>query len=162
MSEKKTNMMRILDRAGADYQVNNYDCGEFVDGTAVADKCGIPYELCFKTLVAFHVEKGVKTEYFVFVIPVDRELDLKAAAASVGKKSVEMLAVKELFKVTGYVRGGCSPLGMKKNFPTVFDVSAKEKPEIYVSGGRLGTQVKVSPQVLCELSNGKFANITSK
>lgn len=160
MTEKKTNAMRILDRQKAEYQVNYYQCEHFEDGVQVAKQCGIPPEECFKTLVAFHKEKTGKTEYFVFVIPVAEKLALKAAAECVGVKSVEMLAMKELVAVTGYIRGGCSPVGMKKQFQTVIDSSAEKFEKIYVSAGRPGAQLRISPQVLAQAAKAKFAEIT--
>jgi Cys-tRNA(Pro)/Cys-tRNA(Cys) deacylase len=112
----KTNAMRILDRMKISYEVLTYEVPEFVDGVQVADIEGVPHETSFKTLVA----EGRSGSYFVFVIPIEKEVDLKAAARAVGEKSVELIHVKDITKITGYVRGGCSPLGMKKAFPTLF------------------------------------------
>lgn len=160
MAEIKTNAMRILDRAKIDYSPCFYPCDGQVDGVHVAQVCGIPMEKCFKTLVTFFKEGNGKTEYFVFVIPVNKELDLKAAAKSVGVKRVEMLAVKDLLKITGYIRGGCSPVGMKKLFVTVVDISAQNQDFITVSGGKIGTQIKILPDDLVKAVNGKFEQIT--
>ena len=103
--------------------------------------------------------QGKSKKYYVFVIPIDREVDLKAAARSVQEKSVEMIPVKELTNITGYVRGGCSPLGMKKQFPTVIDSTAEAFDQIYISGGRIGTTIKVNPQDLARVVNAEFADI---
>lgn len=131
--EVKTNAMRMLERAKVPYTAHEYphEEGVAVDGIHVAQSMGEDPASVFKTLVT----KGSSGGYFVFVIPVAEELDLKAAARSVGEKSVAMLHVADLLKVTGYVRGGCSPVGMKKKYPTVFDESALAQPRIYVSGG---------------------------
>lgn len=151
----KTNAVRILDSNKLSYELLNYDCSEFMDGVSIAEKLGQSYDETFKTLVT----KGKSGNHFVFVIPVDRELDLKAAAKSVGEKSVEMIHVKDINKITGYIRGGCSPVGMKKQFETVIDISAKAFDRIMFSGGRLGTQIKMSPLDLATLIGAKFENI---
>ena len=149
--EVKTNAMRILDRNKVPYEILNYECDEFIDGLHTAQATGAPVEQSFKTLVA----KGKSGGYYVFVIPIAEEVDLKAAARSVGEKSVEMIHVKDITAITGYVRGGCSPLGMKKQFPTVIH-------EIYVSGGRIGTSIKVEPQALAKVARAKFDDIIRK
>lgn len=154
--ETKTNAMRILDRNKIPYEVINYECGEFIDGLHTAEKTGAPVEQSFKTLVA----QGKSRNYYVFVIPIAKEVHLKTAAKVVGEKSVEMIHVKDITKITGYVRGGCSPLGMKKQFHTVIDRSAESFPQIYVSGGRLGSTIKVSPLALAEVVRAEFADIT--
>lgn len=156
--EVKTNAMRILDRNHISYEILNYECDEFIDGLHTAEKSGAPVDQSFKTLVA----QGKSGGYYVFVIPIADEVDLKEAARSVGEKSVEMIHVKDITKVTGYVRGGCSPLGMKKQFPTVIHESAAQYAEIYVSGGRIGTSIKVSPQGLARVINAKFADIVRR
>ena len=119
--EVKTNAMRILDRNKIPYEIINYECDEFIDGLHTAEKTGAPVEQSFKTLVmqAGKPASGGNRQYYVFVVPIAEEVDLKAAAKCVGEKSLEMLHVKDLTPLTGYVRGGCSPLGMKKQFPTV-------------------------------------------
>ncbi len=155
--ELKTNVMRILDRAKVDYQFYTYEPGDKVDGITVAHKMGQPVERVYKTLVT----RGKSGGFFVFVIPVAAGLDLKKAAKAVGEKSVEMIHVKEINKITGYIRGGCSPIGMKKAFPTVVSQTAEQLPTIIVSGGRIGTQVELNPQTLVELIRGKFAEIES-
>ena len=105
--------------------------------------------------------QGKSKQYYVFVIQIANEVDLKAAARAVGEKSVEMIHVKDITAITGYVRGGCSPLGMKKQFPTVIDSSAKQYDEIYISGGRIGTTIKLNPDDLLKVINGQYADITA-
>ena len=153
--EVKTNAVRILERNKVSYELLTYECDEFIDGLHTAEKTGAPVEQSYKTLVM----QGKSKKYYVFVIPIDREVDLKAAARAVQEKSVEMIPVKELTNITGYVRGGCSPLGMKKQFPTVIDATARAFDQIYVSGGRIGTTVKVNPQDLAKVVNAEFADI---
>ncbi len=153
--EVKTNAMRILDRLKIPYELNLYTCNEFVDAVAVADMLGQPHASSFKTLVA----KGKSGGHYVFVIPIAKEMDLKAAAQAVGEKSVALIAVKEINALTGYVRGGVSPLGMKKVFPTVIDASASAFSTIIISGGRLGTQIFLSPQDLARAVGATFAAI---
>ncbi len=133
----KTNAMRFLDSKKINYTVNTYECEDFVDGVHIAQMLGQDEKMSYKTLVT----KGKSGGYFVFVLPVAKELDMKKAAKAVGEKSVEMLHVKDINSVTGYIRGGCSPLGMKKQFPTVVDESASSFGEIIISGGRLGSQI---------------------
>lgn len=154
--EVKTNAMRILEKNKIPYELLTYECGEFVDGIHVADKTGTPYEQSFKTLVM----EGKSGAYYVFVLPIAEEVDRKAAAKAVGEKSVDMIHVKDIQKVTGYVRGGCSPIGMKKLYKTIFDATAQNFEEIYVSGGRIGTTLKVNTQKLAEVVHGEFASIT--
>lgn len=153
--EVKTNAVRILERNKVSYELLTYECDEFIDGLHTAEKTGAPVEQSYKTLVM----QGKSKKYYVFVIPIDREVDLKAAARAVHEKSVEMIPVKELTNITGYVRGGCSPLGMKKQFPTVIDATARAFDQIYVSGGRIGTTIKVNPQDLAKVVNAEFADI---
>lgn len=156
--EVKTNAMRILDRNKVSYEILQYECDEFIDGLHTAEKTGAPVEQSFKTLVM----QGKTGEYYVFVIPIAEEVDLKEAAKAVGEKSVEMIHVKDITKITGYVRGGCSPLGMKKQFQTVIHESVKNYPEIYVSGGRIGTSIKVNPEDLMRVVKGTYADIIRK
>jgi len=153
-----TNAMRILDRSKISYRVNTYQCGEFIDGVHIADMLGQPYESSFKTLVT----SGKSGSYYVFAIPVNSELDMKKAAKAVGEKSVEMLHVKDINKVTGYIRGGCTPVGMKKQYVTVVDESAAKLDEIIISGGRLGSQIMLAPQDLLKVTGGSFGDITVK
>ena len=131
--EVKTNAMRILDRLKISYEYTTYECDEFTDGVQVADKLGYPHELVYKTLVTIGKSGG----YYVFVIPIEAEIDFKKAARTVKEKSLEMLHLKDLTKVTGYIRGGCTAIGMKKQFPTVIQESAKKLEQIHISGGRL-------------------------
>ena len=153
--EVKTNAMRILDRNKIPYEIINYECDEFIDGMHTAEVTGAPVEQSFKTLVM----QGKSKQYYVFVIPMAVEVDLKAAARAVGEKSVEMLHVKDITAVTGYVRGGCSPLGMKKQFPTVIHESAASYDKIYISGGRIGTTIIVNPDSLLSVVRGAYANV---
>lgn len=155
--EIKTNAMRILDKNKVPYETIQYECDEFIDGIHTAQKTGAPVKQSFKTLVV----QGKSKEYYVLVIPIAEEINLKTAAKAVGEKSVEMIHVKDITKVTGYVRGGCSPLGMKKLYPTVIHKSALEFNEIYVSGGRIGTTLKVNPLKLAETVRAEFEDITA-
>lgn len=156
MAEFKTNVMRILEKAKINYTAHEYPHGkEAVDGVSVAKLLGQNPECVFKTLVT----KGVSGGYFVFVVPVAEELDLKKAAKSVGEKSVEMIHVKDILKVTGYIRGGCSPIGMKKQYTTVFHESCLENPNIIVSAGKIGYQIDLEPKALIEFTGGKCADI---
>lgn len=151
----KTNAMRILDKLKIPYRANFYECDEFIDGVHIADKLSQPYEISFKTLMTV----GRSGEHFVFVIPVDKELDMKKAACSVGEKSIEMLHVKDIKTVTGYIRGGCTSIGMKKQFRTVIDKSAENKEEIIISGGALGVQLFITPQNLQKANGASFCDI---
>lgn len=153
--EIKTNAMRILDRQKIPYGIIQYECEEFIDGVHVAEQTGVPVEQSFKTIVM----RGKSGQYYVFVLPAASEADLKAAAKAVGEKSIELLHVKEITAVTGYVRGGCSPLGMKKQFPTVLHESAAAFDTIYVSGGRIGTTISVSPDALLAVVRGTYADV---
>lgn len=155
--EAKTNAVRILDRNKIKYELINYECDEFVDGLHTAEATGAPVEQSYKTLVM----QGKSKKYYVFVIPIAREVDLKAAARAVDEKSVEMIPVKDLTAITGYVRGGCSPLGMKKAFPTIIDASAQQYEDIYVSGGRIGTSIRLNPEDLAHVVNASFASVTA-
>ena len=153
--ELKTNAMRFLDTKKRAYEVQAYQCDEFIDGVHVAEKLGQPLDETFKTIVA----QGKSGSYYCFLLPVAEELDLKKAAKSVGEKSVELLHVKDITKVTGYVRGGCTPIGMKKQFMTVVHSSAQELEKFYISGGRIGMQIHLSPTELVNAINGKFEPI---
>ncbi len=158
MAEFKTNVMRIIDKAKITYKAHTYDHSDgAIDGAAVAEKMGQNPEQVFKTLVT----KGAGRDYYVFVVPVLKELDLKRAAKSVGEKHVEMIHVKDINKVTGYIRGGCSPIGMKKQFVTVFDKSAENIETIIVSAGKIGYQIELAPKDLIELVGAKTAEITA-
>lgn len=153
--EIKTNAMRILETMHIPFQHLTYECDEFVDGIQVADMLGLPHEKMYKTLVTV----GNSRNYFVFVIPIEAELDLKAAARSVGEKSVEMIHVKDINAVTGYIRGGCTAVGMKKQYVTRIDSTAQELPEIIVSGGRIGSQLTLDPKDLARAAKAEFADI---
>ncbi|MDN4524610.1 Cys-tRNA(Pro) deacylase [Fictibacillus fluitans] len=156
MKKVKTNAMRILDKDKVDYQSMNYstDDGK-IDGVSVAHKIGREPGTVYKTLVA----QGAGKDYYVFVIPVEAELDLKKAAKAAGEKKVEMLAVKELLSVTGYVRGGCSPIGMKKLYVTIVEEQAAGLETVIVSAGKIGHQVELSPQDLIEVTKGQYAAV---
>lgn len=152
----KTNVMRILDKEKIPYKYYFYDHEDGkIDGVSVAHKLGQDVERVYKTLVT----RGASREFYVFVVPVAKELNLKAAAKSVGEKSVEMIHVDEINKTTGYIRGGCSPVGMKKQFKTVIDSSCEQLPVIIVSGGKIGTQVELEPSALLALIRGTVAAI---
>ncbi len=156
MAIQKTNVMRILDSAKINYNFYTYDSkGEAIDGVSVAEKIGQPVERVYKTLVT----RGNSKNYFVFVIPVNKELNLKAAAKAVGEKSVEMIRVDEINKITGYIRGGCSPIGMKKDYKTVIDSTCQNLDNIIFSGGKIGFQVEVRPKKLIEFIKADVESI---
>lgn len=155
--EVKTNAMRILDRMKIDYRHYTYECSEFEDGMQTVRILQLDSRQVYKTLVT---ESPAK-EYFVFVIPVEQELDLKKAARTVGQKSLEMIHVKDITKVTGYVRGGCTSVGMKKNYRTVIDASAQKLQTMIVSGGRIGSQIELVPWDLAKAANAEFASVTA-
>ena len=152
----KTNAMRQLDSAGISYHTMEYVVDESdLSGVHVAAQLNQPCEQIFKTLVL----KGEKGEHYVCCIPVDQELDLKKVARACGVKKVEMLPMKELLPVTGYIRGGCSPIGMKKKFPTFFDETAELFDEIAISGGVRGEQIFICPETLAEFVQGEFCDL---
>lgn len=153
--EVKTNAMRILDKLKINYKVNFYECEEFIDGIHIADKLGQSYDSSFKTLVLC----GKSKAYYVFALPVDKELDMKKAARIVGEKSLEMVHVKDINAVTGYIRGGCTPIGMKKQYRTVIHETAQLFDRVIVSGGKLGTQLELAPDDLAKACSGEFADI---
>lgn len=153
--EIKTNAMRILDRQKIPYEYQEYECDEFTDGIQVADQLGYDHALVYKTIVT----TGKTGQHYVFVIPIEEEIDFKKAAKVVGEKSLEMLHLKELTSVTGYVRGGCTAIGMKKQFPTVIHEAAKELGFIYVSGGKLGMQLKLAPEDLRRAAQAVYADV---
>ena len=156
--EIKTNAMRILDRMKIPYQTHTYECDEFVDALKIADQLQLPYEKVYKTLVTV----GNSRNYFVFVIPIHKELDLKKAARAVGEKSLSMIHVKEFQQVTGYIRGGCTAVGMKKQYVTRIDESAQALLRIVVSGGRIGTQLELDPEDLKRASGAEYADVIVK
>ena len=161
--EVKTNAMRILESLKIPYTHHTYECEEFVDGLQIADKLSLPYEQVYKTLVTVSNSKN----YFVFVIPIAAELDLKKAAKSVGEKSVEMIHVKDINAITGYIRGGCTAIGMKKQYVTRIDESAKTQEHktaknfetMIFSGGKIGSQIRLTPEDLAKAAKAEFADI---
>lgn len=152
----KTNAMRILDSSKIPYTMHEYEHDQgFTDGVTIAQKTGQPQEKVFKTLVT----RGASKNYFVFVIPVSEELHLKKAAKVVCEKSIEMIHVSEITTITGYVRGGCSPIGMKKQFKTVIHNSCLELETMMVSGGSIGTQIEIAPDLLIKASRAEVEDI---
>ena len=149
--------MRILDSAGISYKQHEYKSDGFIDGVTVAHKVGLPPEKVFKTLVA----QGASRAFYVFVIPVEKELNLKSAAKAVGEKSIELIKVSDITKITGYVRGGCSPVGMKKTYRTVIDSACESLDTVVVSAGRLGMQIELSPADLCRAVPCEISGITA-
>ncbi|NRR02843.1 Cys-tRNA(Pro) deacylase [Brevibacillus sp. RS1.1] len=158
MKQGKTNAMRILDKEKIAYTMLTYatDDGK-IDGIAVAKKIGREESVVYKTLIS----QGTSKSYYVFVIPVEAELDLKKAAKAVGEKKIEMIPVKEITKVSGYIRGGCSPVGMKKLFPTVIDQRAQSLETIIVSGGNIGVQIEMSVEGLLQATKGSLADVSA-
>ena len=156
--EEKTNVMRVLEQKNIHYTAHTYEHeeGVAVDGVTVAAQLGQDPECVFKTLVARGASKGI----YVFCIPVADNLDLKKAARSVGEKNVELLPVKEITAVTGYIRGGCSPIGMKKQFPTVIHETAQLFDTVCISAGKIGAQAELSPFDLQTLLGAVFADVT--
>ena len=156
MKEQKTNVMRLLEQRKIKYTAHEYPHGdEAVDGLTVARICGQNPDQVFKTLVA----RGASKTVYVFVVPVTAELDLKKAAKASGEKSIAMIHVSEINALTGYVRGGCSPVGMKKQYRTFYNISAADKPTIMVSAGKIGYQVELSPDELVRLTRGSYAEL---
>lgn len=154
-TKNKTNAMRILDTKKIPYTTYTYECDEFIDAIQIADMLGLPHEKVYKTLVT----QGASKNYYVFVIPIAAELDMKKAAKSVGEKSVSMLHVKDINAVTGYIRGGCTAIGMKKQYVTRIDQSAQSLEKLIVSGGKLGMQLELTPRDLAAASGAEFADI---
>ena len=156
MKEQKTNVMRLLEQRRIKYIAHEDPHGdEAVDGLTVARICGQNPDQVFKTLVA----RGASKTVYVFVVPVTGELDLKKAAKASGEKSIAMIHVSEINALTGYVRGGCSPVGMKKQYRTFYNISAADKPTIMVSAGKIGYQVELSPDELVSLTRGSYAEL---
>ncbi len=157
-TDNKTNAMRILERENIPFISQSYEVtDDFIDGIHTADKLGLPHEQVFKTLVTL----GADREHYVFVIPIEEELDFKKCARSVGVKSVQMIHVKELFDLTGYVRGGCTAIGMKKNFVTRLDETAMLFDQIYISGGRIGCQIRLRPDDFLQAAwKAEYADLT--
>ncbi|PHK50396.1 Cys-tRNA(Pro) deacylase [Staphylococcus edaphicus] len=156
MKRKKTNAMRMLDRSAIPYEVNTYEVSdEHMDGESVAAKVGVDANEVYKTLVL----ENTKHDHFVFVVPVRESLDMKAAAQAVGEKKLHLMPLGDLKQVTGYIRGGCSPIGMKRHFPTVIDQQAKDIDTIYVSGGERGTQIKLNTTDLIGVTNAQVIQV---
>jgi len=148
----KTNAMRVLDKQKIEYESLSYDNEDGkIHGTAVAEKIGKPADQVFKTLVT----TGAPGHIYVFVIPVAAELDLKKAAKAAGEKKIDMLPVKDLQKSTGYLRGGCSPIGMKKHYPTFIDQIAEQLETMIVSGGKIGCQIELPPRDLLQITQAE-------
>lgn len=156
--EIKTNAMRILDTMKIPYVHHTYTCDEFESGVQVADMLGLPHEKVYKTLVTIAPSK----QHYVFVIPIEAEIDFKKAAKVVGEKSLSMIPVKEINAVTGYIRGGCTAIGMKKKFPTFIQKEGETLSQIIVSGGRIGSQLEMTPQDLAKASEGVFADVCAQ
>lgn len=152
----KTNAMRVLDAAGIEYGSRTFECPEALSGVDVADLLGLERDRVFKTLVTI----GRSHEHYVFMIPVAEELDLKKAAAAVGEKSIAMIKAKELLPLTGYIHGGCSPIGMKKPFTTVVDETAILFETVIFSGGRIGAQIELALDDLARVVELTIADLT--
>ena len=157
MKQKKTNAMRMLDRQKINYSVNIYEISdEHIDGTEVANKVGIEDKYVYKTLVL----ENSHHQHFVFIIPVSDTLDMKAAANAVNEKKLHLMPLDELKNVTGYIRGGCSPIGMKKQFQTVVDQQATCIDSLYISGGERGVQIEMTVDDLIKITKAKVLNVT--
>lgn len=156
MSQVRTNAMRILDSQKIPYQVYTYDSSDGkIDGLSVAEKVGQDPRVVYKTLVA----QGSSKNLYVFILPVAAELDLKKAAKATGEKKIDMIPVKDIQKFTGYIRGGCSPVGMKKHYPTLIDQSAGAIEKIVVSGGKIGVQIELSIQDLTTATGAELTDL---
>ncbi|MBF7023559.1 Cys-tRNA(Pro) deacylase [Staphylococcus kloosii] len=156
MKHKKTNAMRILEKANIDYEINKYEVtNKHIDGATVAQIVGVDVKFVYKTLVL----ENAQHECFVFVIPVEKTLNMKQAAHTAQQKKLTLLPLERLKQVTGYVRGGCSPIGMKKHFPTYIDESALQLQDVYVSGGERGMQIKINSQDLIHITKAETANL---
>lgn len=157
MKQKKTNAMRMLDRQKIKYNVNTYEISdEHMDGTEVAHKVGIEDKYVYKTLVL----ENSHHQHFVFIISVSETLDMKAAANAVNEKKLQLMPLDELKNVTGYIRGGCSPIGMKKQFQTIVDQQATCIDSLYISGGERGVQIEMTVDDLIKITNAKVLNVT--
>lgn len=153
---EKTNAVRLVEKAGVEYKMHTYDVSDGkLDGVSVAEKTGMDVDKVYKTLVTV----GQSKEHYVYVIPVAKELDLKKAAKFFGEKKIEMIHQKELLPLTGYIHGGCSPIGMKKPFLTCIDESAMDHETICVSGGKVGVQMELDPEDLAALASADFGDI---
>lgn len=153
---KKTNVIRILDKEKIEYKTYEYDSSDEInDGISVADKIGKDHKLVYKTLVV----QGISKSYYVFVIPVEKELDLKKAAKLSKEKKIELIPVKSLLPLTGYIKGGCSPIGMKKSFKTYLDLSVNSVEKMIFSGGKIGIQVELTPEKLINITKASVEDI---
>ena len=152
--EAKTNAIRILETMKIPYEARTYECDDFVDAAQIADKLGLDHAGMYKTITTVGKSGG----YYVFVVPIDDEIDFKKAARAAGEKSIEMLHLKDLTKVTGYIRGGCTSIGMKKQYPTVIQECAAQFDKVYVSGGRIGTTLCMAPEDLKKVSRAEYAD----
>lgn len=156
MAQGKTNAMRILDSKKINYEMFTYEKKDGkIDGISVAEKIGKDPISVYKTLVA----QGTSNQLFVFVIPVGDELDMKKAAKAADEKKIELIPVKDIQKWTGYIRGGCSPVGMKKQYPTFIAEQAKELETIIISGGKIGMQVELRVDDLAEVTGAKLVDL---
>lgn len=156
MAITKTNAMRILDAEKIPYSVHTYENKDGkIDGISVAGKIGKEIEVVYKTLVVKDAGSGI----YVFVIPVEAELDLKKAAKVVNAKKIEMIAVKDIQKMTGYIRGGCSPIGMKKKYETILDASVNKQSSIIISGGKIGVQIEMAVEYLIQVTDAKVEEV---
>ena len=153
--KEKTNVMRVLDGKKIRYEGHTYEPDATMSGEEIARVLGEDADRVFKTLVT----QGKSGQYYVFVVPVKEELDLKKAAKAVNEKAISMIKQKELLPLTGYVHGGCSPIGMKKQFKTAIHLTAKDHEAVFVSAGKVGYQVELSPEDLAEVSGAQFADI---
>ena len=154
--DEKTNVCRVLDSKKIEYALHTYEPDATMSGEEIAVTLGEDPEKVFKTLVT----QGKSGAYYVFVVPVKAELDLKKAAKASGNKSIEMIHVREILDITGYIRGGCSPIGMKKAYPTFIDETAILSEKIYFSAGKRGVQIILDPEILAEVSNAEFCDLT--
>lgn len=156
--ENKTNAMRILEKLKIPFEMRTYECDEFTDSIQVANLLGMPYHLMYKTLVTV----GKSKAHYVFVIPIAEEIDLKKAAKAVNEKSLEMLPLKDLTPLTGYVRGGCTAIGMKKKFKTVVQEDAANLEKMTVSGGKIGLQLILEPKDYKLAADAEYADVIRK
>lgn len=156
MGIDKTNVMRVLDSKKIAYTSHSYEPDATMSGEEIAALLGESPDKVFKTLVT----QAKSGQFYVFVVPVVSELDLKKAAKAAGEKAISMIKQKDLLGLTGYVHGGCSPVGMKKHFPTFIHESAKDFDRMYVSAGKVGYQVELSPEDLAKVAQGKYADVT--
>lgn len=154
--QQKTNAMRILEQKKLPHRCTFYVCDAFHDAVQIAEQLGQNPKQTFKTLMC----EGKSGGYYAFVIPGDAALDLKKAAVAAGEKSVAMLPVKEIQQVTGYIRGGCTAIGMKKDYPVFLDIAAQQYPEIHVSGGRLGAEITLTAETFLTATHGKLVPLT--